>query len=239
MPHISKLTATLLLLFSVSGFAKTNSEHDKIILHTALWEGVDPALVHAVIRAESNYNHLAVSHANAQGLMQLIPATAERFNVKNSFNPSQNVTGGTKYLKWLLKRFKGDMKLALAGYNAGEGNVDKYNGIPPFKETQEYVKKVLRFYRQNKGLPTLNSTKYRLAKKNKSPKQKTLRVAKKPSFLNRSNDIRKVSYEGIASRKNEYVSTSGSYHRVSSITVAVNRKPMQGYSRITSTRRLQ
>ncbi len=107
---------------------------------------LDPALIHAVISAESAFNPKAVSHAGAQGLMQLMPATAQRFGVSNPFDPVSNVNGGAKYLRWLLDRFK-NLNLALAAYNAGEGAVERYgNKIPPFKETQTYVARVLKFY---------------------------------------------------------------------------------------------
>ena len=105
---------------------------------------LDANLVLAVIEAESNFNPKALSPKNAQGLMQLIPATADRFGVKDAWDPEQNVRGGMAYLRWLLKQFKGDVKLALAGYNAGEGAVQKYGGIPPYKETQNYVAKIMR-----------------------------------------------------------------------------------------------
>ena len=107
---------------------------------------VDGNLVRAVIAIESCYKPKALSHAGAQGLMQLMPGTAKRFWVSNSYNPKQNIRGGTKYLKFLIKRYKGDLEKVLAAYNSGEGNVDKYKGIPPFKETQNYVKNVLRSY---------------------------------------------------------------------------------------------
>jgi soluble lytic murein transglycosylase-like protein len=104
--------------------------------------GVEEAIVRAIIHAESAYNPNAMSRVGAQGLMQLMPATARRFGVLNSFDPSQNIRGGVQYLGWLLKRFNGDVKLAAAGYNAGEGAVDKYKGVPPYSETQRYVQRV-------------------------------------------------------------------------------------------------
>ncbi|MGH9943794.1 MAG: lytic transglycosylase domain-containing protein, partial [Pyrinomonadaceae bacterium] len=113
---------------------------DELIFRAGGRYGVDPRLIHAVVWQESKYNSAARSHAGAQGLMQLMPATADRFNCRNAFDPSANVEAGTKYLRWLLERFEGDVSLALAGYNAGEGNVDKYSGIPPFNETQNYVR---------------------------------------------------------------------------------------------------
>lgn len=104
--------------------------------------GVDEAVVRAVIHAESAFDAKARSHVGAQGLMQLMPATAARFGVSNAYDASQNIRGGVKYLAWLLKRFDGDLTLAAAGYNAGEGAVDKYDGVPPYKETQRYVQRV-------------------------------------------------------------------------------------------------
>jgi len=113
---------------------------DRIIFEVAENQGVDPRFIHAVIWQESKYDTHARSHAGAQGLMQLMPATAKRFGCEHPDDPEENITAGTKYLSWLLKRFSGNVGLALAGYNAGEGSVDKYDGIPPFNETQNYVK---------------------------------------------------------------------------------------------------
>jgi soluble lytic murein transglycosylase-like protein len=113
---------------------------DLVILHIGERQGVDPRLIHAVIWQESKYKNEAVSHVGAQGLMQLMPATAKRFNCADANDAESNVEAGTKYLRWLLKRFDGDVTLALAAYNAGEGNVDKYEGVPPFDETQNYVR---------------------------------------------------------------------------------------------------
>ena len=115
--------------------------------------GLDPALVMAVITAESSFNPSAVSHKNARGLMQLIPATAERFGVSNPLDPLDNLRGGMAYLRWLLAYFQGDVKLALAGYNAGEGAVEKYKGIPPYQETQNYVAKIIGLYRRTMHPP--------------------------------------------------------------------------------------
>lgn len=109
-----------------------------------------PELIHAVIEAESAYNPLAISHAGAVGLMQLMPQTAARLGVHDSTDPAQNIEGGAKYLRELLNLFNNDLALALAGYNAGEGAVQKYgNSVPPYKETQNYVKIVLRNLRRN------------------------------------------------------------------------------------------
>ena len=99
-------------------------------------------LPRAIIHAESSFNPRAVSRVGAQGLMQLMPATAERFGVSDAFDAGQNIRGGVQYLAWLLKRFDGNLTLAAAGYNAGEGAVDKYDGVPPYKETQRYVQRV-------------------------------------------------------------------------------------------------
>jgi soluble lytic murein transglycosylase-like protein len=121
-------------------------ELDRIIFEVGEKQGVDPRFIHAVIWQESRYETHAKSHAGAQGLMQLIPATAERFGCDDPNDPLQNITAGTKYLSWLLKRFSGNVELALAGYNAGEGAVDKYDGIPPYNETQNYVKIISQRY---------------------------------------------------------------------------------------------
>lgn len=110
------------------------------------WNAVDPRLILSIIAAESNFETKATSPKSAMGLMQLIPETAERFNVLNAYNASQNIKAGLTYVRWLLSYYQGDVKLALAAYNAGEGNVDKYKGVPPFKETRQYVQKVLALY---------------------------------------------------------------------------------------------
>ncbi len=112
------------------------------IAAAARQHGVEEAIVRAIIHAESAYNPNALSRVGAQGLMQLMPATARRFGVGNAFDAGQNIQGGVQYLAWLLKRFNGDLTLAAAGYNAGEGAVDKYKGVPPYAETQRYVQRV-------------------------------------------------------------------------------------------------
>ena len=119
---------------------------DMIIYRAGKNAGVDPRFIHAVIKQESKYDPKAVSYVGAEGLMQMMPATAKRFGLKDPFDAKANVEAGTKYLKWLLKRFDGDVSLVLAGYNAGEGSVDKYKGVPPYGETQNYVKKIVKTY---------------------------------------------------------------------------------------------
>jgi TPR repeat protein len=108
---------------------------------------IDPKLALAVISVESGFNVRALSPKNAQGLMQLIPATAQRFRVKNAFDPADNIKGGLAYLQWLLAFFKGDVPLVAAAYNSGEGTVEKYRGIPPYPETRDYVRKITRLYK--------------------------------------------------------------------------------------------
>lgn len=112
------------------------------IAAAARQHGVEEAIVRAIIHAESAFNPNALSRVGAQGLMQLMPATARRFGVTNSFDATQNIGGGVQYLAWLLKRFNGNLTLAAAGYNAGEGAVDKYRGVPPYNETRRYVERV-------------------------------------------------------------------------------------------------
>ncbi|MDP1652060.1 MAG: transglycosylase SLT domain-containing protein [Rhodocyclaceae bacterium] len=111
--------------------------------------GIEPRLALAVARTESNLNPNAVSSKNAQGLMQLIPDTSARFNVRKPFDPEQNVRGGLAYLRWLLAYFRGDVALAAAGYNAGEGAVNRYLGIPPYAETRGYVRRILETFRRH------------------------------------------------------------------------------------------
>jgi soluble lytic murein transglycosylase-like protein len=124
-------------------------KYDHLIFQAADKFKLDPALIKAIIKAESNFNHKAVSPAGAQGLMQLMPATAMELNVKDSFHPEKNIEGGARYLRYLLKTYRGNLDLALAAYNAGEKAVARYNyNIPPYRETQNYVRRVKQFYRE-------------------------------------------------------------------------------------------
>ena len=119
-----------------------------LVYHLAPRYFVDPRLVMALISTESAFHVGALSPKDAQGLMQLIPVTAERFGVKNAYNPVENLKGGIAYLQWLLAYFQGDVALVLAAYNAGEEAVDKYHGIPPYRETRNYVKRITRAYKK-------------------------------------------------------------------------------------------
>ena len=122
------------------------SHYHAIVHEKASAYNVDPSLIKAVIKTESNWNSRAMSRKGAMGLMQLMPGTANDLNVHNPFDPEENIEGGTKYLKYLLEHFNGDLTLALAAYNAGPKAVEKFGYVPPFSETKQYVKKVLALY---------------------------------------------------------------------------------------------
>ena len=135
------------LASSLRGFTTGNAQVDGYITDSATRHGLDPLLIYSVMHQESSFKQRAISHKGARGLMQLMPGTAARFGVTNIFDPKQNIDAGSRYMKWLLNRFQGDLSLALAGYNAGEGAVDKYGWrIPPYAETQEYVRRISRRY---------------------------------------------------------------------------------------------
>jgi soluble lytic murein transglycosylase-like protein len=139
-----------LSLFSASVLGRptigSDKRIDRIVRAAAERHKVDPALVNAVISAESGWNSLAISRKGAVGLMQLIPGTAQRYGVGNPFDPAQNVEGGTTYLRWLLDRYKGDLTKSLAAYNAGERAVDQNRGVPAYPETKRYVQRVTDAY---------------------------------------------------------------------------------------------
>ena len=123
------------------------NKYDHLITKASNKYKIDQALIKAVIKAESNFNHQAVSPVGAQGLMQLMPATAYALQVEDVFHPENNIEGGARYLRYLLNTYRGDLQLALAAYNAGETAVAKYNNsVPPFRETQNYIKRVLSYY---------------------------------------------------------------------------------------------
>jgi soluble lytic murein transglycosylase-like protein len=131
---------------SFCGSTKQEDTFESIIQQAAEHHQVDLALIKAIIMAESSFNPRAVSERGAVGLMQLMPQTAMSLGVKDCFNPEHNIHAGVKYFKQLLNRFEGDIKLALAAYNAGSRKVKEYHGVPPFKATQQYIKKVLIYY---------------------------------------------------------------------------------------------
>jgi soluble lytic murein transglycosylase-like protein len=136
--NISKLQKT-----NDTGANQSSVDFNSLIAQAANKYDLSPELLRSVIKTESNFNPSAQSSAGAQGLMQLMPGTAKSLGVDNPFDPAQNIDGGAKYLRQMLDRFDGNLHIALAAYNAGPGNVQKYGGIPPFKETQNYVNKVM------------------------------------------------------------------------------------------------
>ncbi len=131
----------------VSSLPREKRRMAELVQRLAPRFSIDPRLALAIVRSESNFEAQALSPRNAQGLMQLIPETAERFGVRDAWNPEQNVRGGLAYLRWLLERFEGDVALVSAAYNAGEKTVQQYGGVPPYAETREYVRRILSFYR--------------------------------------------------------------------------------------------
>ena len=144
LPEVSQLAA----LKEASGVGKNASKAQikAMISQIAQKYGLDEKLVHAVVKQESGFNPKATSHCGAMGLMQLMPSTAKSLGVKDAYNPVQNVDGGVRYLKSMLEKYNGNVVLALAAYNAGSGAVDKYKDVPPYKETQNYVKSILSNY---------------------------------------------------------------------------------------------
>jgi soluble lytic murein transglycosylase-like protein len=138
---------------------RVHASYDQLILTASGRYSVDPELVRAVIRTESDFNATARSHKGAMGLMQLMPDTARLHNVVDAYDPVENVEAGVRHLRMLLDRHQGNLELSLAAYNAGSGAVEKYRGIPPFAETKEYVHRVLRFYNayRGEGLQLVNS----------------------------------------------------------------------------------
>jgi len=125
------------------------NKFDHIISNAAKKFRIDPALIKAIIKAESNFNHEAISPVGAQGLMQLMPATAYALQVEDVFHPENNIEGGARYLRYLLNTYRGNLTLTLAAYNAGESTIAKYNNnVPPYRETQNYIKRVMSYYKE-------------------------------------------------------------------------------------------
>lgn len=136
---------------------------EEAVAHYARENRLSPALLMAIMKAESGFNPLAISKAGAVGLMQLIPETAIRHGVKNMYDTRDNIAGGARHIRYLLNRFHGNVPFALAAYNAGEGKVDRYRQIPPYKETRAYVKKVIGFYHGYQTGMRANRIEYRVS----------------------------------------------------------------------------
>ena len=137
-----------------TALASMGSDYSNYVQKAATKYAIEPELIHAVIKTESNGNHRAVSKKGAMGLMQLMPSTANDMNVSNPFNPEDNIEGGTKYLKAMLDKFDGNLTLALAAYNAGPKAVEKYGSVPPITETKQYVNRVFSLYNGKRSYNT-------------------------------------------------------------------------------------
>ena len=142
-----------------AGQSAAFSDYGSYVRSAASKYEIEPELIHAVIKTESNGNHRAVSRKGAMGLMQLMPSTASDMNVGNPFNPEENIEGGTKYLKSLIAKFNGDLTLALAAYNAGPKTVEKFGSVPPISETKQYVKKVFSLYKGKRSYDVTEAVK--------------------------------------------------------------------------------
>jgi len=129
-----------------------NDRINKAVRQASIKHNIEEELIRAIIKRESNFKYDVTSRTGAMGLMQLMPKTAEGLGVKNGYDIEENINGGTQYIKWMLDKYKGNFKLALAAYNAGPGAVDKYKGIPPYEETKAYVPYVLKWYNIYKGV---------------------------------------------------------------------------------------
>jgi hypothetical protein len=175
-------------------YSKNKNAFDSIIRQASQRHGVSEGLIKAVMHTESGFNVHARSPVGAQGLMQLMPATARRFNVSNAYDPHQNIMAGAQYLSWLMKRFNGNTSMALAGYNAGEGNVKKYGGIPPFRETQDYVRRVTSRLNNlySSGLGQISQANYTTSSNAKIISQSTNYNADQPVQLSVSHPQRQI-----------------------------------------------
>lgn len=182
---------------SAASSSGSRNAYDSYIRASAERHGVDPGLMKAMMHTESAFNPNARSPVGAQGLMQLMPATARRFKVSNPWNPADNIEGSAKYIAWLMRRFNNNVEHAVAGYNAGEGNVDKYGGIPPFKETRNYVKSVMSRY---------NS----LYKNDSGLSGATMNASNQTNNTTMSNGLQNVSY-GTSSNSNSASYANSAY----------------------------